>query len=150
MTQGIYAEDERRDLIEREYKRISGGLAGLDEGRRTMLDKLYHEAAFMAVTLEETRQTIIRDGITEQYQNGANQSGVKKSAAVEVYDKMVNTYAKVIAQINRELPQGDQIGAADELLEFLRKGRRPPHREKEIAGRREPSRAHPHNRREVL
>ena len=120
--QGIYTEDQRIKLIDKEYKRITKDVNGL--GERATLEKLYREAAFMAVTLDETRQIINRDGITEVYQNGANQTGLKKSAAVEVYDKMVNTYAKVVGQISREQPQGDQADPAAELMAFVRQGQR--------------------------
>lgn len=118
MAQGIYTEKQRKELIEQEYERITKAV----KVERATLEKLFREAAFMAVTLDETRQIINRDGITETYQNGANQSGVKKSAAVEVYDKMVNTYAKVIAQISRELPSEEEE-AGNELMEFLKRGR---------------------------
>ena len=42
------------------------------------VEKLIEDAAFMAVTLEETRQIIARDGVIEVYQNGENQKGIKK------------------------------------------------------------------------
>ena len=91
-----------------------------------MVESLINDAAFQRVTLEETREIIQRDGIIEEYQNGANQKGIKKSAAVEVYDKMVNTYAKVIKQLCDLLPEKVVFDAneqeedpAEELMSYV-------------------------------
>ena len=115
---GIYTEEERKANISKEYRRLAKSLKGLEERKRVSLSKLFSELAFMAVTLEETRAIIVRDGIIEEYQNGANQRGIKKSAAVEVYDKMVNTYAKVCEQVNKNLPEDRVIDPADDILRF--------------------------------
>lgn len=121
---GIYTEEERKANIKKEYRRLSKSLKDLDERKRVTLEKLFHEAAFMAGTLDETRQIIVRDGIIEEYQNGANQRGIKKAAAVEVYDKMVNTYAKVIDQINKSLPEDELLEPAEEILKFAVGGKK--------------------------
>ena len=115
---GIYTEKERQELINKEIKRLSKSKKDLDERRQITLENLFSEAAFMVVTLLEVRQIIIRDGTVEEYQNGANQSGIKKSSSFEVYDKMVNTYLKVIDQINKALPETAQIDASEEILKF--------------------------------
>jgi hypothetical protein len=122
--EGIYSEKERNKLISKEYKRLSKSIQDMDPQSQTILDKLFCEAAFMAVTLEETRKIIVRDGIIEAYQNGATQKGLKKSSAVEVYDKMVNTYSKVIAQINNSLPDGKAIDPAEDIMKFAVGGRK--------------------------
>lgn len=122
--QGIYTMKERNDLIKKEYRRLEKGLKDLDESKQITLKKLINDAAFMGITLEEARLIIIRDGIIEEYQNGANQYGVKKSAAVEVYDKMVNTYAKVVDQINKAMPEGKGIDASEEIMKYAFGGKR--------------------------
>jgi hypothetical protein len=119
-TNGIYTEKKRKKLISKEYKRLEQSITDLDDKRKATLLKLFSDAAFIAITLEEARLIIQRDGITEEYQNGANQSGVKKSAAVEVYDKMVNTYVKVIDQINKALPAGKQLDGAGSIKDFMK------------------------------
>lgn len=115
---GIYNVDERKRLINKEVKRLTKSLKDMDEVRQVTLKKLITEAAFMAVTLEEARQIITRDGIIEEYQNGAAQHGLKKSSAVEVYDKMINTYAKVMDQINKALPDNKTLDPSEEIMKF--------------------------------
>jgi len=116
---GIYTELERKEKIAQETKRLEKSIKDINDLRKqATLTRLFAEAAFMAVTLEETRLIIVRDGIIEEYQNGANQRGIKKAAAVEVYDKMVNTYAKVIEQINKTLPESSIIDPAEDIMKF--------------------------------
>ena len=119
--EGIYTQKERAALIKKELTRLNRSLKDLDEVKQSTLKKLFNEAAFMGVTLEETRLIIIRDGIIEKYQNGANQWGIKKSSAVEVYDRMVNTYTKVLEQINKAMPDDKNVDAGEELLKFALK-----------------------------
>lgn len=121
---GIYDEKERNRRINKEFKRLSILSEDLPEDKKAVLINLFNEASFMAVTLEETRKIISRDGVIENYKNGANQYGVKKSAAVEVYDKMMNTYSKVIKQICDALPEGSASNeSAEELMKFMLEGK---------------------------
>lgn len=121
---GFYTEEERIELIKKELNRLKKSIKHIDENKKKVLIKLFDDAAFITVTLEETRKIIARDGIIEPYQNGANQKGLKKSSAVEVYDKMLNTYLKVIEQINKVMPEGEKINPAEEINEFIKNGKK--------------------------
>ena len=118
----IYSDKQRKIRINKEKERLVLIFQNIETNKGKTVEKLIDDAAFMAVTLDETRQIIARDGIIEQYQNGENQKGIKKSSAVEVYDKMVNTYSRVVKQLcdlltERELlPEQDP---AEELLAFV-------------------------------
>lgn len=123
----IYSDKQRKTKIKKEQKRLQDIFKNLDTNKKKGVEKLIEDAAFMAVTLEETRQIIARDGIVETYQNGANQTGVKKSSAVEVYDKMVNTYSRVVKQLIDLIPErvvidpkeDEEDDPAEELLAFV-------------------------------
>ena len=58
----------------------------------------------MAITLDDLEREISKEGVTEPYQNGANQSGIKKSAKAEVYNTTMKSYTAVIKQLNDMLP----------------------------------------------
>ena len=111
--ENLYSETKRKAKIKKESKKLNEIFKNLDETTRNTVENLVEEAAFMAVTLEETRQIITRDGVIENYQNGENQKGIKKSSAVEVYDKMVNTYARIIKQLTELLPKRVFISGED-------------------------------------
>lgn len=106
---GIYTEKERKNKYRKEYRRISGILDECPELSRKMVENLLKEAAFLKVTLQETREILARDGVIEYYKNGENQWGIKKAAAVEVYDKAVNTYSKLVSQLEKMLPEKVKI-----------------------------------------
>ena len=123
----IYSDKQRKTKIKKEQKRLQDIFKNLDTSKKKTVEKLIEDAAFMAVPLEETRQIIARDGIVETYQNGANQTGVKKSSAVEVYDKMVNTYSRVVKQLTDLIPERvifepeeeEDDDPAEELMAFV-------------------------------
>ena len=122
----IYSDKQRKTKIKKEQKRLQDIFKNLDTSKKKTVEKLIEDAAFMAVTLEETRQISARDGIVETYQNGANQTGVKKSSAVEVYDKMVNTYSRVVKQLTDLIPERvifepeeEEDDPAEELMAFV-------------------------------
>jgi hypothetical protein len=116
----IYKKKQRQRLIRKEIQRLNNIYRNADEGRRGTIENLINNAAFTSVTLAETREIIAINGITERYQNGASQYGIKKSAALEVYDKLLNTYLKTIAQLNKALPdQDDSDTAGNELIKFI-------------------------------
>jgi hypothetical protein len=54
----------------------------------------------------------------EEYQNGANQYGVKKCSEVEIYNTMIKNYSSIIKQLIDLLPN-DSKGSGDELLDFI-------------------------------
>lgn len=123
----IYSEKQRKAKIKKEKKRLEEIFKNIETNRLKIVESLIADAAFQRVTLEETREIINRDGVIEVYQNGANQKGIKKSSAVEVYDKMVNTYSKIIKQLCDLLPEKvvwndpeqEEDDPAEELMAYV-------------------------------
>lgn len=121
----IYTEKQRISKIKKEIKILTTVFQNLEESKLKLVKPLINEAAFQKVTLEETREIINRDGIIEEYQNGANQKGYKKSSAVEVYDRMIKTYTATIKQLCDLLPKDDMENSPlEELLKFTTTGRK--------------------------
>lgn len=69
------------------------------------------EAAFMAASLYELRKIINEKGYTEEYQNGANQKGIKKRSEVEIYNTMIKNYSAIIKQLTDLLPKEQEKNA---------------------------------------
>ena len=121
---GIYTEEERKKQKDRELSKLLSLFDNADQELRKRAAGLCHEAAFMRVMLYELRQIIMRDGMIERYQNGATQYGLKKSSAVELYDKTVSQYIKIMAQINKLLPGVEYVDPAGrEIIEFIMTGK---------------------------
>lgn len=101
-------ENVKRERIERELERISSfyQLKPSDHRKKvlSLLEPLIKNAAFMRVTLEDLQEAVNRDGAVEVYQNGANQKGVKQSAALQSYNTLIKNYTSVMKQLSVLLP----------------------------------------------
>ena len=97
-------EKTRAQKVASEYRRISKALESIPEDKRNVAKKLMEEAAYLTQIIADSRAEIDENGIIEIYQNGENQSGRKKNPAVEIYDRAVNSYSKIIKQLTDLLP----------------------------------------------
>lgn len=97
-------EKTREEKVASEYRRISKALKAIPEDKQNVAKKLMEEAAYLTQIIADARAEIDNKGIIELYQNGANQSGRKKNPAVEIYDRAVNSYSKIIKQLTDLLP----------------------------------------------
>lgn len=95
----------KEELEKREKRKLAGIYKKLDKDTKKSVESLVDEAAFMAASLYELREIINEKGYTEEYQNGANQRGIKKCSEVEIYNTMVKNYMSTIKQLTDLLPK---------------------------------------------
>lgn len=100
-----YNEKSKDDIIKAEKRKLAGIYTRLDKKTKKSVDSLMDEAAFMAASLYELRKIINEKGYTEEYQNGANQKGIKKCSEVEIYNTMIKNYSAIIKQLTDLLPK---------------------------------------------
>lgn len=94
--------------------------SNLQEDTRKTVLPMIEKVAFMSVTLDDLQDDININGVTEQYQNGANQFGVKKSAAIDVYNTMIKNYTSLMKQLTDFLPKDESPNkAGDDLKRFI-------------------------------
>ncbi len=116
-------EKTKSDFIRAEILRLKKIFKNLSPDAAEIALKLIENAAFMAVSLEELKQIINEKGYTEEYQNGANQFGVKKSSEVEVYNTMIKNFNQTMKQLCDLLPDcGSGTSGNDPLLDFIGNG----------------------------
>ena len=108
------AENKKKSKELTKLKKI---FKDIEPDKQQTVEKLISNAAFMAESLDKLQAIINEKGFVEEYQNGANQSGVKKCSEVDIYNTMIKNYTSVIKQLLDLLPSGS--GNNDELLEFL-------------------------------
>jgi hypothetical protein len=101
----------------KELNKLKKIFKDIEPGKRQTVEKLISNAAFMAESLDELQEIIREKGFVEEYQNGANQSGIKKCSEVEIYNTMIKNYSSIIKQLVDLLPDG--AGSGDELLDFI-------------------------------
>ena len=88
-----------------ELARLEKLFSPLPANERMFIQPLLENAAFMRVTLDELQIKIRLEGATDEYQNGANQCGVKISAAIQAYNQLMKTYHTLMDKLMAKLPQ---------------------------------------------
>lgn len=116
----ILTESERKKIINKNRRAIKAALQDVEPATLKLYSQLIDDAASYACAIYECGLMYVRDGMSETYQNGENQWGVKKSVAAELRPKYTATYQSLIKQLTGLLPSEDEKAAAEELMEFLR------------------------------
>lgn len=117
-----YEEKTKEEIIKAEKRKLAGIYTRINKKTKRSVDSLIDEAAFMAASLYELRKIINEKGYTEEYQNGANQKGIKKCSEVEIYNTMIKNYSSIIKQLTDLLPKDQEKGKAppgDGFEEFV-------------------------------
>lgn len=109
--------------ITKEIKRLTDILVNkdIDDEKLKIAKAMISDIAFMTVEMKELKEQIHKDGCVEEYKNGANQFGKKKSACAEIYLNMSKQHASLMKQIVDFLPADVPKDSNDELDEFLKR-----------------------------
>ena len=116
-------EKEKQKRISVEIKRLNEIFKNLDDKRLDIAQPLINNAAFTRVTLDDLQDIIKKKGCVEEYQNGANQRGFKKTTEADVHIAMTKNLTTIMKQLMDLLPK-EQKTESDELMDFLSSGRK--------------------------
>lgn len=118
-----YQGKTKDEIAKAEKRKLIGICKKIDKKTQKAVESLVEEASFMAASLYELRELIDEKGYTEEYQNGANQKGVKKCSEVEIYNTMIKNYASVVKQLTDLIPKEMKtVGEVDDgFEEFVRR-----------------------------
>lgn len=110
-------KSERIDQINRSFEKL---LKIVPDNKKDLMISLIERAAFMQASIEELERFINEHGYTEEYQNGANQSGKKKSSEAEIYLSIIQRYNQTIAVMSALIPESEEKKeAGGSLLGFV-------------------------------
>lgn len=126
----MYSIDEETGLalnkeewIKKEEDRLNEIFKDIDEKKKKTVQSLISSAAFMAISIKELEGIINVKGYTEEYQNGANQRGIKKCSEVEIYNIMIKNHMNCIKQLTDLLPKSNNSSGigndGDDFDDFL-------------------------------
>lgn len=120
----LYEPQEKQAQIKKEITKLRRLFKSLPKEKQRAAEGLIQEAAFMRVTLEETRYIIDHQGILEYFVQGS-QNFLREHPATKVYNTMINRYASVCKQLFDMIPD-PQVGeqAEDELMAFVKRAKR--------------------------
>lgn len=122
----MYSVDEETGLvlnkeewIKKEEERLNNIFKDIDEKKKMTVQSLISSAAFMAISIKELEGIINVKGYTEEYQNGANQRGIKKCSEVEIYNIMIKNHMNCIKQLTDLLPKSNNsVGSGNDGDDF--------------------------------
>lgn len=116
----LYTPEEKDKRIKLEKKKLKKLFENLSEDKIKAAEGLIQEAAFMRVTLEETRYIIDNEGVLEAFEQGS-QKFMREHPATKVYNTMINRYAAVCKQLFEMVPDPETAKQAnDEFMEFVK------------------------------
>ncbi len=111
------ARKKKETRVQEEFKRLDALFRNLPGNKYNLVLPMLHNAAFMAVELEDLRGAIAAKGPTESYQNGENQKGQKASAELQAYNALIKNYNTVSERLEKMLPAEIRKSKLEELLE---------------------------------
>ena len=101
----INSAETKRKRADDELEKLEKLFSPLPENERSFIQPLLENAAFMRATLDELQIKIRLEGATDEYQNGANQCGMKISASIQAYNQVMKTYHSLMDKLMAKLPQ---------------------------------------------
>lgn len=108
--------------IKKEKQKMNKIFAKVDKNKKTIVEKLIDNVAFMSVTLDDLKEDIKTYGVKETYMNGSNQFGFKESIESKTYNTMLKNYMNAVKQLIDLLPDEEKKNAGEDLLKFIASG----------------------------
>ncbi len=111
------SKNKKERLILEKMSEFNKLFINIPENKKTLLEGLVKQAAWMFYTLLEMQETLLRDGVIEDFQNG-KQCFQRESSLSKTYISMQKNYLATIKELMTYVPEEK---ATDELTEFLNK-----------------------------
>ena len=112
---------EKKKRIDKEVRRLKRLFSKIDENKKKLVFATIEDVAFLTITMQDLRESIIRDGTTVEYKNGENQYGTKQSPDAQLYLQMSQKQTQAMKILVECLPKTEQpIQETDGFDDFLR------------------------------
>lgn len=105
---------EKTKRIKRETNRLKKLFANIDENKKKLVFTTIEDVAFMTVTMQDLRETIIRYGTTTEYKNGENQYGTKQSPEAQYYLQLSQKQTQAMKILVDCLPKTEKARAVED------------------------------------
>ena len=123
-------ENEKKKRKNKEKNRLTRMLKALNvkEEKLTLLQKVIEQTSWMCVKLEDAAEEIGEEGLTEPYDNGGGQIGIRQSQLFQGYEALWKSYMAGMKVILDAVPEekrqttGAFAGAAEpeSVLKLIR------------------------------
>lgn len=99
---------EKKKRIKKEINRLKKLFRDIDANKKKLVESTIADVAFMAITMQDLQETIIREGTTCEYKNGANQYGTKQSPEMQVYTQLSQKHTSAMKILLDCLPKSEK------------------------------------------
>ena len=110
------AEYTKEQRIAKEKRRLLKIFKDLEPNKLNTCKALINRAAFITVSLEDLEEQLNETGWVEVYQNGENQSGLKKAAAADVHISLTKNLNAIIKQLLELVPPAQKKSKLSEMM----------------------------------
>lgn len=107
---------EKTERIANEKKRLLDIFQDLEENKFQTCAALIDRAAFITISLQDLEEQLNLTGWVEPYQNGENQSGMKKAAAADVHISLTKNLNTIIKQLLDLVPPAQKKSRLSEMM----------------------------------
>lgn len=112
---------EKKKRIDKEVRRLKRLFSKIDENKKKLVFATIEDVAFLTITMQDLRESIIRDGTTVEYKNGENQYGTKQSPDAQLYLQMSQKQTQAMKILVECLPKTEKpTQENDGFDDFLR------------------------------
>jgi hypothetical protein len=112
---------EKKKRIDKEVRRLKRLFSKIDENKKKLVFATIEDVAFLTITMQDLRESIIRDGTTVEYKNGENQYGTKQSPDAQLYLQMSQKQTQAMKILVECLPKTEKpMQENDGFDDFLR------------------------------
>ena len=98
------AKPKKMTRVKREKERLYEIFKGLEPNKLNTCQALIDRAAFITISLQDLEEQLNIYGWVEEYQNGENQYGMKKSAAADVHISLTKNLNAIVKQLLELVP----------------------------------------------
>ena len=110
------AKASKETRIRREKKRLQEIFQDLEVNKLDTCRALIDRAAFITISLQDLEEMLNESGWVESYQNGENQSGMKKSAAADVHISLTKNLNAIMKQLLDLVPPAQKKSKLAEMM----------------------------------
>lgn len=110
------AKLKKTTRVKREKDRLMDIFKDLEANKLKTCTALIDRAAFITVSLEDLEEQLNETGWVEVYQNGENQSGLKKAAAADVHISLTKNLNAIVKQLLELVPPAQKSSRLEAMM----------------------------------
>ena len=110
------AKAKKENRVKKEKKRLFEIFKDLEANKLQTCTSLIDRLAYITVSLEDLEEQLNETGWVEEYQNGENQWGRKKSADADVHISLTKNLNALTKQLLDLVPPARKQSKLDELM----------------------------------